>query len=393
MSKEFPVMPLEKAIRYKSNFIGIDDFQMYKRCRVQAHAQGIVERDLVPGTEIKTKRQQVCHTNDFLVAEIDAKVGGFGIVPESLDGAIVSSHYFLFTIDESVLDCCFLDFFIRTSAFFDQVKAKGSTNYAAIHSNDVLGYEIPLPPLSEQQRIVARIEELAAKIEEARGLRREAVVETESLMQVALHTMFNDLGGKQNTLRTLRKSATIYGGGTPSKNNYALWQGVIPWVSPKDMKSSDIFDTEDHISEEALELGVSRLIPVNSVLLVTRSGILRRTLPIAINRVPVTINQDMKALVPLDDLSCDFLAWWFRSKEDLFLDNVKGGTTVQSLMWDKVQDFAISVPSSTEQQRIVTYLNNLQAKVDAMKHIQSETSAELDSLLPSILDKAFNGEL
>ena len=186
MSKAWSQVLLEKVVAHRKEFIRIDDLATYKRCRVQLHAQGIVLRDIVPGSEIKTKDQQVCRAGEFLVAEIDAKVGGFGIIPESLDGAIVSSHYFLFTVEESVLGRRFLDFFIRTPAFREQVSAQGSTNYAAIRPRDVLGYRIPLPLLPEQHRIVARIEELAAKIEEARGLRRKAVEEVASFVS-SLH--------------------------------------------------------------------------------------------------------------------------------------------------------------------------------------------------------------
>ena len=165
----FPMVALGEVIKHRNQFIQIDDLENYKRCRVQLHAKGIVLRDIVLGAEIKTKKQQVCHTGEFLVAEIDAKIGGFGIVPPELDGAIVSSHYFLFVIDEKRLNRRFLDFFIRTPYFREQVTAQGSTNYAAIRPADVLSYKIPLPPLAEQHRIVAHIEELAAKIEEARG--------------------------------------------------------------------------------------------------------------------------------------------------------------------------------------------------------------------------------
>src|SRR5439155_27324654 len=121
--------------------------------------------------------QQGCRDGEFLVAEIDAKVCGFGIVPSSLDGAIVSSHYFLFRIDETKLERRFLDFFIRTPAFREQVAAQGSTNYAAIRPAHVLGYEIPLPALAEQRRMVARITELAAQIHEARTLRQKSAEE------------------------------------------------------------------------------------------------------------------------------------------------------------------------------------------------------------------------
>ncbi len=180
MTEPWPIVPLEKVVTPRKEFIQIDDLTEYKRCRVQLHAQGIVLRDTILGAEIKTKKQQVCHSGEFLVAEIDAKVGGFGIVPDSLEGSIVSSHYFLFGLDESSLDRRFLDYFIRTKSFRDQISAQGSTNYAAIRPEDVLEYEIPLPLPEEQRRIVMRIEELAARIEEARELRRRAAEEIDA---------------------------------------------------------------------------------------------------------------------------------------------------------------------------------------------------------------------
>lgn len=104
MNKHWPTVRLAEVIHYRKEFLTIDDLTTYKRPRVQLHVRGIVLRDEVPGALIKTKTQQVCRQGDFLVAEIDAKVGGFGIVPEALDGSIVSSHYFLFVIDDSLLD-------------------------------------------------------------------------------------------------------------------------------------------------------------------------------------------------------------------------------------------------------------------------------------------------
>jgi len=118
------------------------------------------------GLDIKTKRQQVCNAGEFLVAEIDAKMGGFGMVPEQLEGAIVSSHYFLFEVDETALDRRFLDYFCCSEKFRGQVEAQGSTNYAAIRPADVLGYSIPLPTIAEQQVIVARFDQLADKVQQ-----------------------------------------------------------------------------------------------------------------------------------------------------------------------------------------------------------------------------------
>lgn len=185
----WPMVKLGEVLTHRKEFIQIDDFTSYKRCRVQLHAQGVVLRDHVPATEIKTKKQQTCRAGDFLVAEIDAKHGGYGIVPSELDGAIVSSHYFLFETVEARMDRGYLGWFIRTPAFFEQVAAQGSTNYAAIRPGHVLGYEIPLPPLPEQRRLVTRIDALAAKIEEAKRLHVKVVEASRSMLLSVYNSM------------------------------------------------------------------------------------------------------------------------------------------------------------------------------------------------------------
>ena len=192
MSKDWPLVSLGDVLTHRKQFIILEDTKTYKRCRVQLHAKGILLRDMVPGAEIKTKQQQVCQTGEFLVAEIDAKVGGFGIVPENLAGAVVSSHYFLFKINEDCMERRWLHFMTQTPQFREQVAAQGSTNYAAIRPRDVLGYKIPLPPLPEQQRIVARIEVLAGKIEQAQGLRQQTVGMVEQVKAAEERRIWSD---------------------------------------------------------------------------------------------------------------------------------------------------------------------------------------------------------
>jgi type I restriction enzyme M protein len=153
---------LEKVLHQRSNFIKIDDLKTYKRVTAQLHAKGIILRDEIEGMRIRTKKQQICKTDDFLVAEIDAKMGGFGIVPLNLEGSIVSSHYYLFEIDKALLDIRFLIYYIKTKTFQSQIIARGSTNYAAVRSSDILQLEIPLPPLEKQKRIISRLEKIEA---------------------------------------------------------------------------------------------------------------------------------------------------------------------------------------------------------------------------------------
>ncbi len=189
MKKGWSEVALGEVAAHRSVFFDIDDLAEYKRCRVRLHAQGIELRDRIPGALIKTKAQQRCRPCDFLVAEIDAKVGGYGIVPDSLDGAIVSSHYFLFEADRSVLDPRFLGYFSRTRYFAEQVKARGSTNYAAIRPSHVLGYTIRLPTIAQQQRVVTHLDAIETRLDRARKLREEQELEFKATLSSAFRKL------------------------------------------------------------------------------------------------------------------------------------------------------------------------------------------------------------
>jgi type I restriction enzyme S subunit len=189
VKKGWSEVALGEVAAHRSVFFDIDDLAEYKRCRVRLHAQGIELRDRIPGALIKTKAQQRCRPCDFLVAEIDAKVGGYGIVPDSLDGAIVSSHYFLFEADRSVLDPRFLGYFSRTRYFAEQVKARGSTNYAAIRPSHVLGYTIRLPTIAQQQRVVTHLDAIETRLDRARKLREEQELEFKATLSSAFRKL------------------------------------------------------------------------------------------------------------------------------------------------------------------------------------------------------------
>ena len=166
INSKFPLIKLEKLLKQRKGFITIDDEQVYKLCRVQIQGKGVVLRDKIIGKSIKTKKQQLCKRDDFLVAEIDAKVGGFGIVPPELEDAIVSGHYFLFEIDKTILLPEYLGMVVKLPDFLKQVKSTGSTNYAAIRPYHVLEYQIPLPSVKDQKKLVDKYKEKIVLAEE-----------------------------------------------------------------------------------------------------------------------------------------------------------------------------------------------------------------------------------
>ena len=157
------------------------------------------------------------------------------------------------------------------------------------------------------------------------------------------------------------------GGGTPSKSNPKYWtNGTVPWVSPKDMKVRIIRSSEDRITSAAVRESATRVVPKNSVLLVTRSGILEHSLPIAVNAVSVTLNQDLKAIVPREGIEYSYLAWVLAAFEQRILDDCrKGGTTVASIETSLLQRFKIPLAPPDEQRRIVAAIEAHLSALDA----------------------------
>ena len=381
MPADWPRVPLGEVLTHRKEFVQIDDFQTYKRCRVQLHAQGVVLRDEVPGAEIKTKKQQVCRPGEFLVAEIDAKLGGYGIVPPDLDGAIVSSHYFLFVVNDAKLDRRFLDYFIRTPAFREQVEAQGSTNYAAIRPAHVLGYTLPLPPVAEQRRIVARVDAIAARIKDVRRLREEAADHLNHLLQVRYGQFTRNAPRRpmSEVAPLIRRKVEIEIEGVyPELGIRSFARGTFhkPPLLGADVGSKKLFEIHpgDLVFNNvfAWEGAVAVAKPHDEGRFGSHRFITCRT---------------------LDGVSTpEFLFFHFQTDDGLnqLREASPGGAgRNRTLGLEALSRITVPVPPHVEQLRF----DALQEKADALRSLQAETAADLDALLPAVLAKAFAGGL
>jgi len=173
---------------------------------------------------------------------------------------------------------------------------------------------------------------------------------------------------KHWVFKKLKYIAQFSGGGTPSRDNLKYWNGNIPWVSPKDMKSEAIHGAEEGLTAEGLLNSTSSLVSPHHVLIVVRSGILRHTIPIAINEVAVALNQDMKALHfnPRDCVSKFFLRWVQGFNDDLLQAWLKQGATVESVEQDYLANTIVPMPSVEEQRAIIAYVDRETFRINAL---------------------------
>jgi type I restriction enzyme S subunit len=167
-------------------------------------------------------------------------------------------------------------------------------------------------------------------------------------------------------VRKMKSLVTTYGGMTPSKGEARYWSGKIPWVSPKDMKVRELHDSRDHISDSAVRTTGISIIQPPAVLIVVRGMILARKFPVAVTRVPVTVNQDMKALVPKPELNAGYLVSLLSGiQADLLLLIEIAGHGTCCLRTDAWGAFALPIPPLGEQQEIQRYLETRLSTQDA----------------------------
>ncbi|MRW91040.1 hypothetical protein GJ699_13675 [Duganella sp. FT80W] len=190
----------------------------------------------------------------------------------------------------------------------------------------------------------------------------------------------------------LKFFAKFVGGGTPSKAEPLYWGGDLPWVSPKDMKRSLIGETEDYITSEGLRNSPCALIPPGSVLTVVRSGILQHTIPVAINTLPVALNQDMRSLIPNERVDSRYLAYQIEGcQRELREEWVKQGATVESIDHQRMVDSRLAVPSTDEQRSIVDYLDVETARIDTLIHEKDELIGLLREWRQSVIAEYTSG--
>jgi type I restriction enzyme S subunit len=170
----------------------------------------------------------------------------------------------------------------------------GSTTFKEVTKTSLKGFRLPVPSLDEQLRALARLR-AAQDLKDHAG---QAQVASKMVLAAVVRDFLESC--KPIDLVRLGDLVTLVSGATPSKREERFWNGGVPWVSPKDMKVERISASADTVAAAAVEETNLRLLEPGSVLIVVRGMILAHTVPVAVPLVPVTINQDMKALVPVD---------------------------------------------------------------------------------------------
>jgi type I restriction enzyme S subunit len=228
--------------------------------------------------------------------------------------------------------------------------------------------KMPVPSVDEQEKIAnfldhetAKIDTLIEKQQQLVKLlkeKRQAVISHAVTKGLNPNAPMRDSGvewlgevPEHWEMVPLKYLCKFSGGGTPSKDNLSYWTGGdIPWVSPKDMKTFWVNETQDKLTEKAVKESSTNFVEAGALLMVVRSGILQRTIPIAINTVRVTLNQDMKALRFNEGMDAEYAANYILGNvSSLLLDWSKEGATVESIEQEYLSGSLMTLPPKEEQ--------------------------------------------
>jgi type I restriction enzyme, S subunit len=394
MKEDWAVVRLGDVLRRVKNERTVEDDSVYARLTIRMNGRGIVVRDRVLGHEIGTKRQFVARTGQLVLSKIDARNGAFGILSRDGDNSIITGNFWAFDVDKERLLPAYFDYLTKTPLFLEFcVRAsEGTTNRRYLQEDQFLAQEISLPTWPEQRRIVARIDALAAKICGVRAVRQQVKEEADALSYSAVRMIRHRLISSSHPKAKLGTLTRVTSGGTPSRANPGFWNGNIAWVKTGELVDGDISHSEERITQAGVDNSSAKVFPPGTVLVAlygqgqTR-GRTGRLL------IPAATNQACCAILPNPDrFESRYVQFWLRSLYLELREDAKGGAQPN---WNGglIKALEVALPPPPEQRRVVAYLDDIQERVVALRAIQAEASAEIDALMPSILDKAFRGEL
>lgn len=382
MSSAWPLVALGEILKLDLDRVPIDASATYEMVGIYSFGRGLFDREPVSGNNTSYKQFYRLAADHVVMSQLFGWEGALATSSDDFAGKYVSPQFPTFRVISELLDRNFLGWCIRQPSFWKDLgsRTKGmGDRRRTLNPEALFATQIPLPPLSEQQRIVARIEELSAKIEEARGLRRQSMEEAEDFI-ISLH---KSLSGSR--IKKLGDILCLDEDAIPIKPTDSYLQvgvrgfGAGLFAKPATSGMDTTYKAFNRLYEGALVM--SQVKAWEGAVAVCGKSLAgyfvspeyRTFRFVASEAIP----SYFAAIVKTE---------WFWSR---LKDATRGvGARRERTRPEQFLNIEIPVPTVIQQRESAILFD----KIEALKSLQAETAAELDALLPSILDKAFKGD-
>ncbi len=383
VSNNWRSIKLEEVLVQDRDYVNNLGSREYPKLSVKLYGKGCVVGDSVRGDEVKMQRHQIAMAGQIILSEIWGKKGAIGIVPPNGNGALVTSHFFLFDLVNDEVEPAWLHWLINGNFFEPGLSdvARGSTGYAAVRPKQFLELTIPLPPPDEQRRIVAKLDALRMRVEQALKLQGEAEDDLRGLL-LTVYTRITEDRPRRSMAEVaplVRRTVDIepnalypelglrsYGKGTfhkPAIQGSDLGAKRIFRIEAGDVVFSNVFSWEGAVAvagpDDHGRFGSHRFI----------------------SRIPI-----------IGIITPQFLFFHFTTEDGLMqLREASPGSAGRNrtLGLGALDTIEVPVPEYKHQ----LWFGELFAKVKALRFQQIGVGQELEAILPAALDLAFRGDL
>jgi type I restriction enzyme S subunit len=403
MKKMWPQVKLDEILTPVSRAESVGPTKTYYILGAHWYAKGLYTKDILTGAEIQAPRVYRVEKGDFVYNRLFAWKGSFALASDENDGCYVSNEFPCFSVNVNRLEGKYLWLYCSRQSIWNEALGLSTggtpTSRNRLKEEQLLAMQISLPPLEEQRRIVARIEELSAIIEEARNLRQDAAAGVRALLQAARRNLIGETPGKRwIPLSTYVQE--IENGWSPACENHPAQKGE--WgVVKVGAVSFGIFEPEEN---KALPISLS---PHPHCEIRAGDFLMSRANTTELVGACALVDRTPRYLM----LSDKIFRFIFKKGPNIHLgylnhvlkspalrsqiEQAATGTspTMKNISKEKTMRLLIPQFDLADQRRIVAHLDELQSKVDAVKKHQNDSEAELDALMPSILSCALAGGL
>jgi type I restriction enzyme S subunit len=388
-------VPLSQLIRPIERAEAPVPGKLYRQIGVKLWGAGAYERESIDGAETRYSRLFAAATNDVIVNKIWARNGSAAVVPASLEGCYGSGEFPMFSPDLTKLHPRWMHWLTKTRGFWAQCdeKSRGTSGKNRIRPERFLEIEIPLPPLPEQQRLVARIETLADQLHEAQALRRSASAEAETLSRATIETVYGRLASQFGTSQLADACATITDG---DHNTPPFGETGIRFIFVGNVSSGLLhFRDSKRVTEEYFKTLRPQRLPRRGDLLYSAVGATLGIPAVVDSDEPFCFQRHIAILKP-NPKRLDSRFGWYMLRSRTVFDRAWSATTGSAqptIPLRAIRELPLPLPPLVEQRRIIGELDCLQGELERLRSLQVETTTEIDAMLPSVLSKAFAGEL
>jgi type I restriction enzyme, S subunit len=406
MTNDWQDVPLKEVAKPISRSIPVEAGTEYRTIGVKWWGMGAYARETIDGSRTAAKTLSIVREGDLIINKIWVRHGSVAIAGKDVDGCAGSGEFPTFELDLNRIDPRWIHWQTKMKSFWEKCDSlsQGTSGKNRIKPELFLTIKIPLPPLDEQHHILEQVETLAARIAKAHSLREEAQAEMEYLEASLLNKI---LGEKSRELPQgwEWKSASEFCvavdcGSTPEAGLFSSGSGEVPFIKVYNLTFDGALDFSvkpTFVSAETHNTRLKRSKVYPGDVLTNIVGPPLGKVSIVPDTYPEwNINQAIVSFrVNKEIVDNKYLAYILQSPDfqTRTKATTKGTAGQDNITLSTCRRILMPIPPLDEQRRIVAYLDSVQARLVSLRQLQSTTGEELSALLPSVLDRAFKGEL